>query len=60
MSDLIRNISNWTKCWWSGLSEVWQSGYSREYRVFRLREAFNLLPDRMTRKESMVNEIMEL
>lgn len=41
----MKSIQQFFREWYGGLSEVWQPGYTREYRVYRLREAFGLLPE---------------
>lgn len=40
----IRTALQNLRIWYGGLQEVWQPGYSWEYREYRFREAFGLLP----------------
>lgn len=39
--QIKENFARWYGC----LEEVWQPGYSLEYREYRLREALGLVPD---------------
>jgi len=40
----VRLFIHNARMWWGGLSEVWGRGYSWEYREYRFREAFGILP----------------
>lgn len=44
ISGKIKKFRRNARRWWGVLSETWQPGYSWEYREYRFREAFGILP----------------